>query len=169
MISKNMEQMISEQYHRELFSMHQYYAICSYFLDLELDGFANFFKVQAEEELDHAMRQFNFLHDMDGKISSGPLDGPQNDFDSIREAFEKALEHERYITKSIHQIVKAAMEEADFATYEFFQWFVREQVEEEATMRNYIAKLEMIGESKSALYMMNDELLQRQTEQEPEA
>ena len=162
MVSKKMEKLISEQYHREFFSAHQYYAMCSYFLDRDLDGFANFFNVQATEELDHAMRQFNFLHEIDGKITLGAIDAPTNEYSSILEVFDKALEHEKYITKHIHAIVKAALEESDFATYEFFQWFVREQVEEEASMRTLIAKLRMIEDDKSALYLMNEELMQRQ-------
>jgi ferritin len=162
MVSKQMESLISEQYHREVFSAHQYYAMCSYFLDRDLDGFANFFSVQATEELDHAQRQFDFLHEVDGKITLGAIDAPENEFSSILEVFEKALGHEQYITKHIHLIVKAALEESDFATYEFFQWFVREQVEEEASMRTLIAKLRMIEDDKSALYLMNEELMQRQ-------
>ncbi|MEM7657373.1 MAG: ferritin [Bacteroidota bacterium] len=166
MVSKQMEQLISDQYHKEVFSAHQYYAMCSYFLDRDLDGFANFFNVQAEEELDHAQRQFNFLHEVDGKVTLGAIEAPENEFTSILSVFEKALGHEQYITKSIHAIVKAALEEGDFATYEFFQWFVREQVEEEASMRTLIAKLRMIEDDKSALYLMNEELMQRQAGEE---
>ena len=164
MISKNMEQMIVDQYHKELFSAYQYFAMCSYFLDRDLDGFANFFKIQAEEELMHAQKQFDFLHEVDGKVTIGAIDAPENDFVSILEVFEKTLAHEQYITKSIFQIVKASLDEADFATHEFFQWFVKEQVEEEATMRGLIAKLKMIEGDKSALYLLNEELLKRQPE-----
>jgi ferritin len=165
MISEKMQKMINDQYHKEVFSANQYLAMSSYFLDRDLDGFANFFRLQAEEETMHAMKQFDFLHEVDGKITSGSIDGPENDFDSILDVFHKAMDHEQYITRSIHQIVKAAMEEGDFATYEFFQWFVREQVEEESLMRTYIAKLKMIEGDKSALYMMNEELLQRTPEE----
>lgn len=161
MISDKMQAMINEQYHREVFSANQYLAMSSYFLDRDLDGFANFFRIQAEEETLHAMKQYDYLHEVDGKINMGAIEAPENTFHSILTVFEKALGHERYITQSINKIVKAAMDEGDFATYEFFQWFIREQVEEEALMRSYIAKLKMIEDDKSALYLMNEELLQR--------
>lgn len=164
MISEKMASLINDQYHREVFSVYQYLAMSSYFLDQDLDGFANFFRVQADEESLHAMKQFDYLHEVDGKITHQAIGAADNDFNSIIEVFEKGLEHERYITKHIHLIVKAALEESDFATYDFFQWFVREQVEEESLMRNMIAKLKMISDNKSALYLMNEELLQRQAE-----
>lgn len=166
MISEKMQKLINDQYHRELFSAHMYFSICSYYLDKDLDGFANFFKIQAEEELAHAMKQFDYLHQVDGKITYEAIDGPPNDFESMMDTFEKTLEHEQYITKHIHSIVKAALEEGDFATYNFFQWFVEEQVEEEALMRTLIAKLRMVGDNTSALYLMNEELMQRQPEAE---
>jgi len=164
MISENMAKLINDQYHREVFSVYQYLAMSSYFLERDLDGFANFFRVQAEEETLHAMKQFDYLHEVDGKIEHQAIGAPENGFGSLIEVFEKGLEHERYITKHIHLIVKAALEENDFPTYDFFQWFVREQVEEESLMRNMIAKLKMISDNKSALYLMNEELLQRQAE-----
>ncbi|MEM6347389.1 MAG: ferritin [Bacteroidota bacterium] len=166
MISEKMAKLINDQYHREVFSVYQYLAMSSYFLDQDLDGFANFFRVQADEESLHAMKQFDYLHEVDGKIEHQAIGAANNGFDSILDAFEKGLEHERYITKHIHLIVKAALEENDFATYDFFQWFVREQVEEESVMRSMIAKLKMISDNKSALYLMNEELLQRQPEEE---
>jgi ferritin len=169
MISESMQTLINDQYHRELFSAHQYFATSSYFLDLDLDGFANFFRIQAEEEMDHALKQFDFLHEVDGKITHQGIDAPSNDFGSILEAFEKAMEHERFITKNIHAIVKAALEEGDFATHQFFQWFVKEQVEEEALMRTLIAKLKLAEGNKSTLYLLNEELLHRQGGEEEAA
>ncbi len=166
MISEKMAKLINDQYHREVYSVYQYLAMSSYFLDQDLDGFANFFRVQAEEESLHAMKQFDYLHEVDGKIEHQAIGAANNEFNSILDAFEKGLEHEQYITKHIHLIVKAALEENDFPTYDFFQWFVREQVEEESLMRTMIAKLKMISDNKSALYLMNEEMLQRQPEEE---
>jgi len=165
MISNNMQKLINDQYHRELFSAHMYFSICSYYLDKDLDGFANFFRVQAEEELMHALKQFDYLHQVDGKITYQAIDAPPTDFESIMDTFNQTLEHERYITRHIHAIVKAALEEGDFATHNFFQWFVQEQVEEEALMRTLIAKLKLIGNNKSALYLLNEELMQRKPEE----
>lgn len=169
MISKKMEQLINDQYHREVFSAHLYFSMCSYFLDQDLDGFANFFKIQAEEELLHAQKQFDYVHQVDGKITMGPIDAPETDFQSILAVFESTLKHEQYITQNINQIVKAALEESDFATHNFFQWFVAEQVEEEALMRTYIAKLRLADGNKSTLYLLNEELMSRKMEAGTEA
>jgi ferritin len=164
MLNPSMAQLINDQYHREIFSAHQYLAMCSYFLDHDLDGFANFFRVQAEEEFMHASKQFDYLHEVGGRITYGAVGAPRNEFGSILEVFEAALEHERFITRHIHEIVKASLEQSDFATHQFMQWFVREQVEEEANMRTLIAKLRMISDNQSALYLLNEELKQRRAE-----
>ena len=116
-----MQGLLNDQYHRELFSANQYLAISSFFLAEDLDGFANFFRVQAEEEMDHAMRQYDYVHEVDGKITHQALDASVNDFGSYLEVFEKALAHEQFITKHIFQIVKALLDEGDFATHRFFQ------------------------------------------------
>lgn len=161
-----MEKLINDQYHREVFSAHLYFSMCSYFLDQDLDGFANFFKIQAEEELLHAQKQFDYVHQVDGKITMGGIDAPETDFQSILEIFENTLKHEQYITKNINEIVKASLEESDFATHNFFQWFIAEQVEEEALMRTYIAKLKLADGNKSTLYLLNEELMIRKAEAE---
>ncbi|MEZ4829775.1 MAG: ferritin [Bacteroidia bacterium] len=164
MISKKMEKMINDQYHKELLSANQYFAMCSYFLNRDLDGFAHFFRIQAEEEMMHAAKQFDYLHDVDGKITIGQIGAPETDFTSILDVFEKTLAHEQFITRSIHEIVKAALEEGDYATHQFMQWFVAEQVEEESTMRTIIGKLKLIEDNKSAIYLLNEEMLKRQVE-----
>lgn len=166
MISDNMQQLLNNQYHRELHSALQYFAMSSYFLEQDLDGFANFFRVQAEEEMDHAMRQFDYIHEVDGKVTHQAIEAPKNDFDGLADVFDAALAQERDVTKHIHEIVKAALEESDFATHNFFQWFVQEQVEEESTMRSIIAKLKLIDGNTSALYLMNEEMNQRQAGEE---
>lgn len=166
MISDNMQALLNAQYHRELHSAMQYFAMSSWFLQEDLDGFANFFRVQAEEEMDHAMRQFDYIHEIDGKVTHEGIGAVENDFKDLQSVFHAALEQEKDVTKHIHEIVRAALDESDFATHNFFQWFVQEQVEEEATMRTIIAKLKLIDGNTSALYLMNEELNQRQAEAE---
>lgn len=161
MISSHMQHLLNEQYHRELFSANQYLAMSSYFLAEDLDGFANFFRVQAEEEIDHAMRQYDYVHEVDGKITHQALEAPTNEFGSYLEVFEQALAHEQYITQNIFQIVKASLDEGDFATHQFFQWFVAEQVEEESLFRTLISKLKLAANDNSALFLMNEELMAR--------
>ncbi|MCB9232590.1 MAG: ferritin [Bacteroidia bacterium] len=161
MITENIQKLLNEQFIRELFSANLYLSICSYFEDQELDGFANFFRLQAQEEMQHAMKQFDYIHQVDGKVNMTAVDAPQTEFSSILEAFELSLAHEQLVTKSIHQIVKTAIEEGDFATHAFLQWFVTEQVEEEALIKNILRKLKMVGDNSSALYLLNDELSRR--------
>ena len=156
-----MELMLNEQYNKEVFSANLYLAMCSYFLDRDLDGFANYFKIQSKEELQHAEKQFDYLHEVDGKITVGALEAPESNFASIIDCFEQTLAHEKEITKSIYALAKQSLEEGDFATHTFLQWFIAEQVEEEASVKSLLKKLEMIGDSSSALYLLNDELLKR--------
>jgi ferritin len=161
MVSKKMEQMLNEQYNKEVFSANLYLAMCSYFLDRDLDGFANYFKIQSKEELQHAEKQFDYLHEVDGKITVGAVEAPESNFASIIDCFEQTLAHEKEITKSIYALAKQSLAEGDFATHTFLQWFIAEQVEEEASVKSLLKKLEMIGDSSSALYLLNDELLKR--------
>lgn len=161
MISKKLEKMLNEQYNKEVYSSNLYMSICSYFLDLELDGFANFFRIQAQEELFHANKQFDFIHEIGGKVEIEALDKPETKFKSIVHAFEVTLKHEKHVTKSINDLLKASLAENDFATHTFLQWFITEQVEEEAQITNLLKKLEMIGDNSSALYLLNTELGQR--------
>ncbi|GIV43394.1 MAG: ferritin [Bacteroidia bacterium] len=160
-ISEKMELALIEQIHMELLSINQYLVMASYFLKDDLNGFANFFLVQAQEENFHAMKQFQYLHDVGGSIRIGSIPAPVSEFHSIKHVFEMSLAHEKKVTQSISKIIKLALEEQDYATHTFFQWFITEQVEEEALIENIIKKLDMIGDNSSALYLLNDELAKR--------
>lgn len=161
MISPRIEKLINDQFNMELFSSNLYLSMTSWFLSQDLDGFANFFRIQAQEEMMHAMKQFDYLHNVDGKISMKAVDAPDQEFKSIVDCFEKTLAHEQKVTASISNILHSALEEKDYATHSFFQWFINEQVEEEATMKTMLKKVKMIGENSSSLYLLNAELLQR--------
>ncbi|MFN8396428.1 MAG: ferritin [Bacteroidia bacterium] len=164
MIKKEMETLLNEQFHREMFAGMQYLAVCSYFEDKNLDGFANFFRVQAQEEMAHAMKQFDYVHRVDGKITMSALPKPQTEFGTFVEVFEFTLAAEKNVTENINQLMKKAVELGDFATQSFLQWFVTEQVEEEELVRQILQKLRMIGDSGTALYMLNEELKNRKPE-----
>jgi ferritin len=164
MISPKMEKLLNEQFLRELFSANQYLSISSYYESLELDGFANFFRIQAQEELMHAMKQFDYLHQVDGRIIMDAIPRPVTEFHNIKEGIELSLKQEREITRQINSLMKEAMNESDFATQSFLQWFINEQVEEEAIVNNVLRKLELIGDNTSALYLLNEELKRRQPE-----
>jgi ferritin len=161
MISKEMDKLINDQFNKELFSANLYLSMSSYFLSRDLDGFANFFRIQAKEEQMHAMKQFDYLHQVDSTIKMTSIAAPQIDFKSIIQVFELSLEHEKSVTASIYNIVEQALKDRDYATHAFFQWFITEQVEEESSIKTLIKKIEMIGDNSSALYLLNDELSKR--------
>lgn len=164
MLKPEMEKMLNEQFHREMFAAMQYLAVCSYFEDINLDGFANFFRIQAQEEMAHAMKQFDYVHRVDGKITMEALPKPKTDFNSLVEVFEFTLKAEKQVTENINKLMTKAVELGDFASQTFLQFFVQEQVEEEELIRNILQKLKMIGDSGSALYMVNEELKARKPE-----
>jgi ferritin len=164
MIKKEMEKLLNEQFHREMFSAMQYLAVCSYFEEKNLDGFANFFRIQAQEEMMHAMKQFDYVHRVNGSVIMDALPKPQTSFGSLVEVFEFTLKAEQNVTENINMLMKKAVELGDFATQTFLQWFVTEQVEEEDLVRNILQKLKMIGDSGTALYMLNEELKGRKAE-----
>ncbi|MFT6814585.1 MAG: ferritin [Sphingobacteriales bacterium] len=161
MISNKMNKMMNDQYALEQFSSNQYLAMCSYFTDKELEGFANFFKIQSEEETMHAEKFFTYIHDAGGKLEMQALSQPLNEFKSILEVIEITLANEQRVSKSINGLVKLALQEDDFATHAFLNWFVTEQVEEESSIKRLIGKLNMIGDNSSAVYLLDAELGKR--------
>lgn len=162
MISKKMEKALNEQIKEEFFSASYYLSISAWASSQDYNGSASFFMIQAQEEVSHAMKMFNFLFDVEGKATVPGLDQPPADFDSLEDAFEKTLKHEKYITGRIHKLVALAREENDYATENFLQWFVTEQVEEEANMNKVLAQIKMIGGDARGIFMLDRELGQRQ-------
>ena len=144
MLSDRMNKMLNEQVQKELYSAYFYLAMKAYFMDKSLDGFANFFDVQVKEERDHAMKMFDYIDRAGGKIELLPIQAPESDFKSALDIFQKTYEHEKYVTRSIYELVDAAIEERDHKTNAFLQWYVNEQAEEEETMENNLKKLEII-------------------------
>ena len=161
MISKKVSDLINSQIAKEQYSAQYYLAMAAWFYKQDLDGIANYFRVQAKEELQHGEKMFGYLKDVGGEIVIEALAQPPYDFKDAIDVFERALEHEVYVTKSINSIVKAADEEDDYATKAFLQWFVNEQVEEEANASQYLAKMKRVNDNPSALYLFDQELAQR--------
>lgn len=164
MISKSMEKALNDQFNMELESSNLYLSMCSYFIDKDLDGFANFYRLQAMEEHEHAMRIFDYVHEVDGKIEMRSISTVETEFESNEEVLRITLDHEKKVSKSIYDLVGQALEEKDYATHSMLQWFVSEQVEEEALIKSYLQKVRMVGDSNSALYLLNEELGQRKAE-----
>ncbi|WZL72683.1 ferritin [Clostridiaceae bacterium 35-E11] len=161
MISEKLMQELNEQIKYEFFSANLYLAMAAYCASEDLNGFANFFKVQAEEERFHAMKFFDYVVEMGGRVTMSALDEPDNNYVSILDTFKKGYEHEQFVTKRIYKLMDLSMEEREHATISFLKWFIDEQVEEEATFSALVKKLERISDNSNALYMLDAELAQR--------
>jgi ferritin len=160
MISTKVESLINEQIAKEQYAAQYYLAMSAWFETQDLEGLANYFRVQSKEELMHADKMFDYLNDVGGKVILQTIPAPSEFADALN-IFEKALAHEKEVTKSIFNIVKVATEENDFATTSFLQWFINEQVEEEATASQYVSKIKMVKDNPSALYLFDQELGQK--------
>lgn len=161
MISDKLEKKINEQIVKEFYSAYLYLSIEAYYTSLNLSGFANWFRVQAQEERDHAMMFFDYLNKVGGKVTLGTIEAPNSDFTSIEEALKLSLEHERFVTSSIYSIVDTAVEERDHKTIQFLQWFVNEQTEEEANSENNLKKFQLVGSDGRGILMLDAELATR--------
>lgn len=161
MLSDKMTKILNEQVQKEFYSAYLYLSMEAYFLHQNLDGFANFFHVQVQEERDHALKFFSYINQAGGKIELMQIDAPQVEFASAEHVFELTLEHEQLVTKSIYNMVDQAIEERDHATNNFLQWFVTEQVEEESTMDQVLKKLRLIKNASQGLFMLDAELAKR--------
>lgn len=161
MISEKLVTGLIKQMNYEFYSAHAYLGMAAYCSAESLDGFANFFLVQAEEERFHAMKFYNFINDMGERAIVEGFPAPHNGFDSVLEVFEKGLEHEKEVTRRIYELADIALDEREHATMTFLKWFIEEQVEEEATFDNLIQKLKRIDTDSNAFFMLDSELGKR--------
>ncbi len=161
MLTKKMEDALNQQITEEFASAYLYLSMAGHFKAENFNGFAHWMEMQYQEELAHAMKIYNYVNDRGGKVILGGIDAPQTSWDTPLAAFEAAYKHEQHITGCIHNLVKLAMEESDFASQSFLQWFVDEQVEEEASVDEIVGTLEMVGDHKNGLFMLDRELGQR--------
>ncbi len=161
MISEKLLHEMNEQIKYEFFSAQYYLAMAAYCAAEDFNGFANFFVVQAEEERFHAMKFFNFIHERGGRSVMRALEEPKNEYSSLEELFVLALEHERFVTRRIYGLMDLAVEEKEHSTISFLNWFVDEQVEEEASMSETLSKIKRLGETGQGIYLLDQELAQR--------
>ncbi|KKI93169.1 ferritin [Bacillus sp. SA1-12] len=161
MISEKLVKGLVKQMNYEFYSAHSYLGMAAYCSAESLDGFANFFLVQAEEERYHAMKFYNFINDMGERAIVEGFPGPNNDFHSVLDVFEKGLQHEKEVTRRIYELADIALDEREHATMTFLKWFIEEQVEEEATFDNLIQKLKRIESDSNAFFMLDNELGKR--------
>ncbi len=156
----------NEQINEELFSSYIYLAMAAHFEAMNLAGFASWMKLQAQEEVEHAMRLFHHINRRGGRVALKGIGEPPSDFGSPLETFEKALAHEEHITGTIHALYEMAREEKDYPAQLELQWFIEEQVEEEENAGGVVELLRMAGDNKGALLMLDRELAKRQPEGE---
>ena len=161
MASQRVLDALNNQLQMEFFSEYFYISMEAYFADNNLDGFANFFNVQAREERDHAYKIFNYIGRAGGKVVLQGIEQPNINFESPLDVFESALEHERLISNSIHDLVDLAISEKDHTTSSFLRWFIDEQSEEEESMEKIVRKLRLLKNDPAGLLMIDQELAQR--------
>jgi len=161
MISTKMQKAINDQINAELFSAYYYLSMAAYLDSADLEGMANFMKIQAQEETTHAMKFYHYMYEQGADVVLQAIEQPKVEFKSALEVFTLGREHEALVTSKINDLVKIALEENDYATKAFLDWFVTEQVEEEATMDGIVKKLKMVGDHGHGLLMMDAQLGQR--------
>jgi ferritin len=161
MINSKVESALNDQIRKEFYSSNLYLSMAAHFASQNLKGFAKWMKVQATEETKHGMKIYEHLNERGGKIVLQQIDAPPSNWKSAKEIFAKAYQHEQKVTESINKIVGLARAEKDNATEIFLQWFVTEQVEEEASTNEIAQKLQMIGDNAPALVMLDAELGKR--------
>ena len=160
-MNAKVHQLLNQQINKEFYSAYLYLDFSNYFEDAGLDGFANWYKIQAQEERDHAMLFYQYLQNENQKVTLEAIAKPDKVFTDNMGPLKAALEHEQYVTSLIDAIYAEAYEAKDFRTMEFLNWFVKEQGEEETNARDLITKMELFGNDPKSLYMLNSELLAR--------
>jgi ferritin len=161
MWNKKIEKAFNEQMNAEMYSAYLYLSMGAYFQSVGMPGFASWMRVQAQEEMVHAMKFFDHINERGGRVTLKAIDGPPTEWDSAAAAFEHVYEHEQKVTGLINGLVNLAIEEKDHASRSFLQWFVDEQVEEEDSASTVLDRLKLIGDSGNGLFMMDGELGQR--------
>ncbi len=161
MIKENIASAINDQIKEEFYSAYLYLALAAHYESANLLGFAAWLKQQAQEELTHAMKFYTFLMDREGTVTLQAVPEPPSDLPEPHKAFHLTYEHEQKITQRINDLVDLAQQEGDRAFEQFLQWFVAEQVEEEASTKKIVDTLELIGTDQTGLYMLDRELAQR--------
>lgn len=161
MIEKTIAKMLNEQVNKELYSAYLYLDFANYYADEGLDGFANWYEVQAQEELDHALMMRRYLIDNGIRVTFPEIAKPDKSFSCHMDPLTAGLEHEKYVTSLINEIYAAAFAQKDFKTMQFLDWFIKEQGEEEKNAEDLIKKMELFGNEAKSLYMLNSELAAR--------
>ena len=160
-MDKRVHELLNQQINKELYSAYLYLDFSNYFKRVGLDGFANWYMIQAQEERDHAMLFYQYLQNESQVVTLEAIAKPDKELNSHMDVLLAGLEHERYVTSLIHDIYSAAYDVRDFRTMQFLDWFVKEQGEEETNANDLITKMELFGSDPRSLYLLNQELAAR--------
>jgi len=169
MVSERMVKALNDQINAELYSAYLYLAMSAFFEDANFTGFAHWMRVQAQEEMGHAMKFYDYIIERRGRVQLAALEAPQTSWETPLAAFEDAFKHEQYISGRINKLATLALEEHDHATSSFLKWFVDEQVEEEASVDAVVQDLKRVQDMPAGMFMLDRELGQRAPGAEAEA
>ena len=160
-MTEKVHELLNQQINKELYSAYLYLDFSNYFKEKGLDGFANWYMIQAQEERDHAMLFYTYLQNENEKVTLEAIDKPDKALTGDLDVLRLGLEHEKYVTSLINDIYGAAYDVKDFRTMQFLDWFVKEQGEEETNANDLITKMELFGQDPRGLYLLNQELMAR--------
>lgn len=161
MLSDNLLKNLNDQVNFEFYSSYTYLAMAAYAESVDLSGIANFFRVQAQEELFHAMKLYDYIFQKNGVVELDKIDKPEGKYESIIDVFETGYNHEQLVTSRIYKLADIASEEKEHATISLLRWFIDEQVEEENTFNTLLKKIKRAEDNPAALYMLDEELATR--------
>jgi ferritin len=161
MLKKKMQDAFNKQINAELYSAYMYLSMAAYFASINMPGMANWMRVQVQEETFHGLKMFDFVHERGGRALLKAVDGPPTQWKSPLDAFENVCKHEAKVTGLINALVDLAIAESDHASNNFLQWFVAEQVEEEASADAVVRQLKLAGDNGGALFMLDREMALR--------
>jgi len=153
--------LLNQQINKEFYSAYLYLDIANYYDELDLDGYASYYMIQAQEERDHALLFMKYMQNNDLKVTLEAIDKPDKTYSSILEPLQVAADHERYVTALINDIYHAAHEDKDYRTMKFLDWFVDEQMEEEESANKMISRYNLFGNDPKGLYLLDQEYAAR--------
>lgn len=160
-MKKKIQDALNAQINEELYSAYIYFSMAAYFKSMNLDGFAHWMEIQTQEELSHAFKIYNYMNDRGGRPAMAAISKPPMKWKSPLDAFEEAYKHEQHISAEINKLVDISIRESDHALNNMLQWFVAEQVEEEASADEIVQKLRIVGTDGTGLLMVDQELATR--------
>lgn len=161
MLDAKVIELLNDQINKELYSAYLYIDIANYYIDNDLDGFGNWYNIQAQEERDHALLFMKYLQNNGVKVTLKAVDQPSETFEKHIDPLNAGAKHERYVTELIHTIYDAAYSVKDFRTMQFLDWFVKEQMEEEENADKLVSKYKLFGDDPKSLYLLDQELAAR--------